>query len=171
MRLNVYRLFIRQSNHICQKHYANSVSALNPPLIPKSHRQNEKKQTQHNAAFEKDDPDVFGTLASRKGHFTVQPEPLVEQFVDEGDMLEEKYLSFQPKDRKSVETCEKEIDQLLKERRLKDALHLLEVTMKEDKIKPSREIYSMLLGACGRAGYTKKAFSLYNQVKYNDQNF
>jgi pentatricopeptide repeat domain-containing protein 1 len=122
------------------------------------------------------DPDVFGTLSSvnsskQKHHqFTVSPSigslmESKEEITDEGDAKEEEYLSFDPIDRKSFKEFEREVEQLvLKDKRLKEALQLLEVTMKQDKVKPSRDIYSMLIGACGKAGYTKKAFSLYNDV-------
>ena len=129
------------------------------------------------------DPDVFGTLTSSSAvlstsniskqthQFIVSPSvgslmESKEEIIDEGDAKEEEYLSFDPVDRKSFKDFEREVQQLvLKDKRLKEALQLLEVTMKQDKVKPSRDIYSMLIGACGKAGYSKKAFSLYNDVR------
>lgn len=58
-----------------------------------------------------------------------------------------------------------EIWTLVKSNRLKEALKLFEVERKADKVQPLRGMYSHLIGACGRAGYTKKAFTLYNDMK------
>jgi pentatricopeptide repeat domain-containing protein 1 len=48
---------------------------------------------------------------------------------------------------------------------LVDAIDVLETRMlKEDRVKPENFIYTLIIGECGRLGYTKKAFQLYNQV-------
>lgn len=48
---------------------------------------------------------------------------------------------------------------------LADAIDILETRMlKEDRVKPEHFIYNLIIGECGRLGYTKKAFQLYNQV-------
>lgn len=152
----VSRILRRQTNQICQKHHVATV------ISPES---SIKKKFTH----KENDPDVFGTLSSpfENSRFSSQKlDSLMkdEHLMDEGDIQEEKFLSFEPAVKKSVEELEIEIKQLIDDKKLKDALHLLEVTMKEDKIRPSRGIYSMLIGECGRAGYTKKAFSLFNKV-------
>jgi pentatricopeptide repeat domain-containing protein 1 len=110
---------------------------------------------------------VFGTLSLRENLGTQKLDSIKnhDNFIDEGDAIEEKFLSFEPADKKSSEQFELEIEQLINDRNLKEALFRLEVTMKEDKVRPSRSIFSLLIGACGRAGYTKKAFNLFNVVK------
>jgi len=46
-----------------------------------------------------------------------------------------------------------------------DAIDVLETRMlKQDRVKPENYIYNLIIGECGRLGYTKKAFQLYNQV-------
>lgn len=48
---------------------------------------------------------------------------------------------------------------------LSNAIDVLETRMlKEDKVKPDRYIYNLLISGCARYGYTKKAFSLFNDV-------
>lgn len=108
--------------------------------------------------------DIFGTLSPARKLQVVEALGS-ERFMSKEDLEEEKYTSFEPADRKNIKQSEEEILQLINSKRLKEALYFLEVTMKEDKVKPSKIIYSMLIGACGRAGYTKKAFQLYNDVR------
>lgn len=101
-------------------------------------------------------PDVFGTTA------------VDEEVVDEGDKAEEKYFEEQPLPTQKLSTKQYAdmIKALIDKRRLQEAIDVLEVKMlKEDRVKPETYIYNLLLGACGRVGYTKKAFSLFNRMK------
>ncbi|KAI9565645.1 hypothetical protein GHT06_009437 [Daphnia sinensis] len=154
----VSRTLIHQKNHASFRYFAANAT---------SHISAKKKDLDRKLSFKQNDPDVFGTLSlnGSRGSQSLHSINNQDLSVDEGDVQEEKHLSFQPADRKNVEDFEKEISQLIEKRKLKDALFCLEVTMKEDRIQPSIAIFSLLIGACGRAGYSKKAFSLFNQMK------
>ncbi|KAB7494113.1 Pentatricopeptide repeat-containing protein 1, mitochondrial [Armadillidium nasatum] len=55
--------------------------------------------------------------------------------------------------------------ELCKERKIKEALNILEVEMKEKDVAPDNYCYNVLINACGKMGYAEKAFELYYKMK------
>ncbi|XP_057667744.1 pentatricopeptide repeat-containing protein 1, mitochondrial [Diorhabda carinulata] len=103
----------------------------------------------------KADPDKFGNFES-------------ETDLTEDDIKEEKHFTEQPlpSQRLSTKKYADIIKDLISKRKIKEAIDVVEVRMlKQDRVKPENYIYNLLLGACGRVGYTKKAFMLYNDMK------
>uniref|UniRef100_A0A1Y1K6Z0 Pentacotripeptide-repeat region of PRORP domain-containing protein n=1 Tax=Photinus pyralis TaxID=7054 RepID=A0A1Y1K6Z0_PHOPY len=104
----------------------------------------------------KNDPDSFGHQEAE------------EDVLDPGDVKEEEYIQEKPVHFQVLTTKQYAdiIKDHLRKRKLKEAIDIVEVQMiKEHRVKPPGYIYNLLIGGCGRVGYTKKAFSLYNEMK------
>ncbi|XP_068205939.1 pentatricopeptide repeat-containing protein 1, mitochondrial [Palaemon carinicauda] len=100
----------------------------------------------------------FGTLSPPKDLYE-------DESGDEGDERQRKYEEAQLERRHSPVYYGNRMKKLCNERKLADALKILEEEMPAANAKPDVYCYQVLINACGRAGYTKKAFKLYNQMK------
>lgn len=114
--------------------------------------------------FMKNDPDKFGTT-------TTNTQIVEHENDDPGDIEEEEYIQNPPK--KSQQLRLKEYEKMIKEHldnhRIKEAIDILEIRMlKEDRVKPGKYIFKILISGCAKVGYTKKAFQLYNKMKQRD---
>ncbi|XP_063227761.1 pentatricopeptide repeat-containing protein 1, mitochondrial [Bacillus rossius redtenbacheri] len=102
------------------------------------------------------DPEVFGDLRGTRRTFE-------EAEGDESDKMDEERRNAS---QLRTEEYAGMIKALLQQKKLAEALDVLETRMlKEDFAKPPYYLFNLLIGACGRAGYTRKAFHLYNQLK------
>ncbi|XP_071797738.1 pentatricopeptide repeat-containing protein 1, mitochondrial-like [Asterias amurensis] len=109
--------------------------------------------------------DTFGALTNKfKRKFNVKGD----RFDVEVDSDDEKVQpTLKPPGRRNTPIWYgNQMKKLVKEGKLMEAIDMLEVRMlKEDRVQPEEFNYNVLIGACGREGYTKKAFKLYNDMK------
>lgn len=106
------------------------------------------------------DPEIFGAQLGSHS----QPD----EIDDPTDITEDKFLESPPNKSQGLST--KQYADMIKDhlhnQRIKEAIDVLEVRMlKEDRVKPENYIFNLLIGACARFGYSKKAFGLYNRMK------
>lgn len=109
------------------------------------------------------------TKATNSDEFgTIDPPKLdhVDEVGDKGDAREQRYQDSKLERKHSPVYYGLQMKCLCKERKLLDALKILEEVMPAAGVKPDDFCYQVLINACGRAGYTKKAFSLYNKMKH-----
>ncbi|KAK8401008.1 hypothetical protein O3P69_002646 [Scylla paramamosain] len=111
-----------------------------------------KKETLHKPVKKKGN---FGSLS-----------PLYEEPEgDDGDLKEERYQSAKLERKHRPNFYGFKMKKLCNERKLGEAIKVLEEEMPAAGSKPNNYCFQVLINACGHAGYTKKAFQLYNQMK------
>ncbi|XP_055384113.1 pentatricopeptide repeat-containing protein 1, mitochondrial [Condylostylus longicornis] len=100
------------------------------------------------------DPDTFG------GSYCLSDES-----DDADDLKEEEYIKELPSRDKETIKYARCIKRHLDKRQVKEALDVLEVEMKRDRIHPDRYIFNLLISGCAKVGYTRKAFKLFFKMK------
>lgn len=102
------------------------------------------------------DRDDFGTF-DRK----------IAETIDAGDITDDEHSQTIPrrKDQASEHVYENMIKKCIRDKMLKEAIDVINVRMKTDRVQPNYYMYELLIIECGRLGYTKKSFQLYNQMK------
>lgn len=108
--------------------------------------------------FAHDDPDIFGSKNRQV------PES---EAPDEGDIAVDEHYGNIPLRRNQLrpKMYTDMVKKFINQKRIKEAIDVLEVRMVEDRVKPTYYVYELLIMECGRCGYTKKAFQLYNRMK------
>lgn len=128
----------------------------NDQRSPKKFNGNRESLLNSAPLIARNDPEMFGSN-----------EKVTEKVPDEGDIADEEYHRnyVLRKDQLSQRKYEHMIKTFIRDKRLKEAIDVVEVKMKEDRVKPEYYVYDLLIIECGRSGFTKKAFKLYSQMR------
>lgn len=135
---------------------------------------NFRKSSSKNNNVLSSDANIFGKLkepleqSSNNNVISPISSPHAESFDDDksewdDDVLDESEEIVDEK-KKPNQYYIREMKRLNKEKKLKEALELY-LQMKKNKVFPKKFIYTYLIGACGKAGYTKMAFKLFKQMR------
>lgn len=116
----------------------------------------EKKKIEHDnqpndVFFKKNDSKVFGTLNRQVAKTESNERDEIEYPLRRNQLPQYMYENMVKKN--------------IRDKRLKEAIDVVEVRMKADRVQPEYYIYDLLIMECGRMGYTKDAFKLYNRMK------
>lgn len=110
--------------------------------------------------FRNENPDNFGTI--KKDINTVlsllppEKDDVVSfDIVDETGRKKSRTLAYYVK----------LIKNYINERKLVEAVDVLEIKMRNDRVQPNYYVYNLLINACATVGFSEKAFKLYNQMK------
>lgn len=161
---SIFGILNRDLSHHKYKHHQQSiqtgetVKSKSEPSKVKIIQGPFREKPTTSALFPRNDPNTFGALDGR----VTEPDE-----IDDGDLADDEHYRTIPLRRDQLPRIEYQhiIIKYIRNRQLKEAIDVLEVRMKEDRVKPNYYIYELLIIECGRSGYTKKAFKLYSQMK------
>lgn len=106
------------------------------------------------------DSDTFGSLSPNESAAD-------DEFIDEGDIEEENKIK-NPIDKRRQLTRDQYanlIKKHLKYKRYKEAIDVLEIQTKQEGHYPNSYLFNLVINACARVGYTKKAFNLFTRMR------
>ncbi|CAH1273194.1 PTCD1 [Branchiostoma lanceolatum] len=109
----------------------------------------------------------FGTVAKdRYKRRWYRKSADVEEYVDSDEDVERRHQRPPGQSRHTCQWYGNRMKELAKAGKLPEAIDMLETRMlKEDRVPPNEYVYNVLIGACGRTGFSQKAFELFFKMK------